>query len=56
MEYLLRLMDSKFRIESFSFVNDEGDLFENVELCDAAIKTNYGCDCGCSIFEMIKIS
>ncbi len=56
MECILRLIDTKFVIDSFSFVNDEGDLFENVELTDTAIKTNYGCRYGCAIFEMTKVT
>ncbi len=53
--YLLRLFNNKFKINYFSYVNDKGDLFENVEIDNSQIKNNYNCDYGCGIFEMTKI-
>ena len=53
--YLLRLFNNKFKIDSFSYVDDKGDLFENVEINHSKVKNNYDCVYGCAIFEMTKI-
>lgn len=55
VEYLLRLFNNKFKVDFFSYVNDKGDLLENVELDNDSINNNYGCYYGCGIFEMTKI-
>jgi Caenorhabditis protein of unknown function, DUF268. len=55
MKYLMDLIDAKFRIDSFSFVDDNGDLFEDVELEINDIEQNFDCNSGCGIFEMTKL-
>lgn len=55
MEYLLRILSPKFRIDSFNFVDDKGDLFKNVILADESIQVNFNCNYGCGIFELTKI-
>jgi hypothetical protein len=55
MKYLLKLINDKFQIESFSFVDDKGDLFEDIELKENDVEQNFGCDFGCGIFEMRKL-
>lgn len=52
--YLLDLLQDKFDLVSFSYVDDKGDLFENFELVNEKIKANYGCYFGFGIFELIK--
>lgn len=54
VKYLLDLFEDKFSINSFSFVDDKGDFFENIELTQLEIDRNYGCHYGCGIFEMTK--
>lgn len=54
VEYLIELFKTNFTLSSFSYVNDEGDLFENIELNEDKIKRNLGCTYGCGIFELIK--
>ena len=54
VEYLLELFRGRFRIERFSFVDDAGDLHENVPLAPADVAGNFGCSFGCGIFEMTK--
>jgi len=54
VEHLLALIDGKFTIDCFSFVDDMGDLHESIELTDEAIATNCGCIYGCGIFELTK--
>ena len=53
--YLVNLFKSKYIIDHFSFVDDAGDLFENMPLDERSISTNYGCNHGCGIFELTKI-
>ena len=55
VSYLMEILSENFRIVSFSYVNDEGDFFETVELSDSDVKNNFGCIYGCGIFTCIKI-
>jgi hypothetical protein len=55
INYLMRIFKNRFKIVSFSYVDDNGDLFENVELNDDRITNNFNCSYGCGIFELIKI-
>lgn len=55
ISYLLTLFNNKYRIDRFSYVNDDGLLFEDVEMKEEAIRHNFGCTLGCGIFEMTKI-
>ncbi len=52
--YLLKIFEPHYIIDFFSYVNDEGDLYENVALTEALIKNNLGCKFGFGIFEMTK--
>jgi hypothetical protein len=54
VSYLLRLLSDNFILDSFSFVDDNGDLFEDVEMNQAEIERNFGCHYGCGIFELTK--
>ncbi len=54
IQYLIDLLSPNFEIEAFSYVDDKGDLFVNVELKAADIAKNFGCYYGCGIFEMRK--
>lgn len=53
--YLLELFDGKFKIDSFSFVDDAGVLHTDVALRKEDVLNDFGCNYGCGIFEMIKI-
>jgi SAM-dependent methyltransferase len=53
ISYLLKLLSGKYQIDSFSFVDDDGDLHENVALQEN-VKSNCGCNFGCGIFELTK--
>jgi hypothetical protein len=55
IEYLLNLLVGKYAIDSFSYVNDSGDLITDAELKEASIKNNFSCHYGCGIFELSKI-
>jgi len=55
VRYLLDIFNEKFNLNSFSYVDDKGDFFENVETNQLEIDKNYGCNYGCGIFELTKI-
>lgn len=55
VDYLIGILTKNFEIHSFSYVNDKGDFYENVELNEEDIKSNYGCQYGCGIFVLIKL-
>jgi SAM-dependent methyltransferase len=54
LEYLIRILSPNYTIQSFSYVNDLGDLIENVELTEQSIHSNFSCWYGCGIFTLIK--
>lgn len=53
--YLLKIFNSHYQVDNFSFVDDKGDLHENVELKGNDITNNFNCKYGCGIFELTKI-
>jgi len=55
MAYILKMIGGLYHINSFSYVNDAGDLIKNPEITEDAIKSNFSCNYGCGIFELIKI-
>jgi SAM-dependent methyltransferase len=55
VSYLLDIFNNNFTLESFSFVDDNGDFFENVVLTEIDINRNFGCHFGCGIFVLSKI-
>jgi SAM-dependent methyltransferase len=52
--YMIKLVSEMFTIDRFSFVDDRGDLHENVALTSEAVENNFGCHFGCGIFELTK--
>jgi len=58
IKYLLEQFEGKYQIDSFSYIDDQGDLHENVSLSEEDIRKNFGCKGtgtnGCGIFEMTK--
>jgi len=55
MNYLLDLIGSRYTIDSFSYVDDQGDLHSYVSLEKNQIDKNFSCNYGCGIFELSKI-
>lgn len=55
IRYLLEYFASKYCIDYFSFVDDQGNLHENVPIKEDDIQNNFGCIYGCGIFEMTKL-
>lgn len=55
-QYLLDYFIDGYRVDTFSYVNDKGDLHENISLENKSeIKNNFGCNYGCGIFELTKL-
>lgn len=54
IENLLNILSSKFSVDNFSYVDDDGDLHSNVTLTNEKIKQNCNCIYGCGIFELTK--
>lgn len=53
--YLLGLLESRgMRIDRFSYVDDKGDLHEDVALTPNDIERSFGCYYGCGIVEATK--
>jgi len=55
VKYLIELIQDKYRIDSFSYVNDKGDLFKDTKLSPEDVENNYGCNYGCGILELTKL-
>ena len=54
LPYLIELLEQDHLIERFSYVDDAGDLHENVELIGPLVENSAGCRYGCGIFELIR--
>ncbi|MDQ3296409.1 MAG: DUF268 domain-containing protein [Myxococcota bacterium] len=52
VDYLLERVRSSFDLVAFSYVDDAGDLHENVTIDDAGGQNSFGCHYGCGIFEL----
>lgn len=53
LEYLISIFDTRFVVEKFSYVDDEGNLHENIDIQNL-IDNNFSCHYGCGIFKLIK--
>lgn len=56
VSYLIRIFTPRYRIESFSYINDNEQFFANADWQSEAVRNNFGCSYGCGIFEMTKLS
>jgi SAM-dependent methyltransferase len=54
LAYLTNLFEKNYVIEQFSYVNDKGDLFENVTVDEQNLKSSFNCYWGCAIFVLRK--
>ncbi len=55
VRYLLKMMDTLYRVDSFAYINDAGDFFSEAALEEPSITKNFGCHYGCGIFELTKL-
>lgn len=54
VRYLLEMIKPGYEVERFSYVDDAGDLHEDMQLADERVDRNFDCNYGCGIFELIK--
>ena len=52
--YLLGLMEKRYDIDSFAYINDAQEFITDAVLDEAAVRENFGCRYGCGIFEMTQ--
>lgn len=55
-EFLMNYFAREYRIERFSYVNDKGNLIEDVPLDDPGFSDNFGCRYGCAIMELVRLN
>jgi hypothetical protein len=55
IKYLVELLETNYRIDAFSYVDDKGDLQSDVALGPSEVKNNFDCNYGCGIFELTKL-
>jgi SAM-dependent methyltransferase len=55
LPYLLDIVQGRFDVVDFSFVDDRGDLHHNVGLDSADVRDSFGCDYGCGILELRRL-
>ncbi len=55
LEYLINnMISNRYRVDSFSYVDDSGNLVKDAELDENSLKDNCCCYYGCGIFELTK--
>jgi len=55
VSYLLNeMIEGRYQLDAFSFVDDAGDLQRDPPLTPESIRNNFGCRYGCGIFELTK--
>ena len=53
--YLLKCVAGRYRVDRFSYVDDDGDLHEDVPINERNAADSFGCWYGCGILEMSKL-
>lgn len=54
IKYLLDILLKDFTLLDFSYIDDEGELWESIELDENNISSNCKCNLGCGIFTLKK--
>jgi SAM-dependent methyltransferase len=54
VQYLLDMFGDRVSVEGFSYVDDRGDLKQDVALESDGLRQDFGCNFGCGIFELRK--
>jgi len=52
--FTLHLMEKRYDIESFTYINDAGNFISDAALDEASTRENFSCRYGCGIFELTK--
>jgi len=53
--YLRELLEGRYRIDQFSYIDDLGEFHADVTLTDSETARNFGCEYGCAVFELTKL-
>lgn len=54
VKFLLDYFVTDYNVDEFSYVDDQGDLHQNVSLTENNTQQSFGCTFGCGIFELTK--
>lgn len=49
------ILRESFKLEVFSYIDDAGEIFEDVPIEDALNQPNFGCNFGCGIYEFRRL-
>lgn len=52
--FLTKLLRNTYDVDKFSYVDDKGDLHEDVDIDASESATNFNCRYGCGIYELTK--
>jgi len=55
ISYLLNLIQPKFKIDSFAYIDDSDVLHRNIQLDKENTSSSFYCNFGCAIFELTKL-
>ena len=55
LSYLLKMIEPKYKIDSFAYIDDADVLHTDIQLKEEDIKNSFNCNFGCAIFELTKI-
>lgn len=55
IKYILNWLDKDFEILNFSYIDDFGNLYEDVSLIQEKSSNNFDCNYGCGIFIVRKL-
>lgn len=55
IKHIHELIDEKYSIISFSYVDDQGEFHEDIKLTESMVRENCLCSYGCGIFQLKKI-
>ncbi len=55
LPYLLKMIDGRYRLDAFSYVDDAGQLVGDPEMQAGDVQKSFSCRYGCGIFELTKL-
>jgi hypothetical protein len=56
LDYIINnMIGSRYKVDSFSYVDDKGDLVKDAVLDEISLKSSFSLNYGCGIFELSKI-
>jgi len=54
LQYLVNWVSNNFEINMFSYIDDMGVFYENIQLTDSLIESSCNCNHGCAVFVLKK--